>query len=90
MMLANSLSGKVIDQNSKVAMPYVTVSLLSTDSILLTGTITDEKGLFTIDVQKNASILCLTYKFGTYQEHKWRKVGDSDDSRSGEGGGRGK
>ena len=61
MMLANSLSGKVIDQNSKVAIPYVTVSLLSTDSILLTGTITDEKGLFTIDVQKNASILCLSY-----------------------------
>lgn len=32
----------------------------------------------------------LTYRFGTYQEHKYRKVGSSDDDRLGSGGGRGK
>lgn len=45
-----SLTGRVLDADSESAMEYATISIYHTsDSSLITGTITDEGGIFTVD-----------------------------------------
>ncbi|MBQ6765154.1 MAG: TonB-dependent receptor [Paludibacteraceae bacterium] len=46
---AETLSGSVINQRGE-AMPFVTVSVLTLDSTLLTGAITDDEGKYEIDL----------------------------------------
>ena len=46
---AETIKGSVIDSKGD-AMPFVTISVLSTDSTLITGAITDEKGRYEINL----------------------------------------
>lgn len=46
---AETIKGSVIDSKGD-AMPFVTISVLSTDSTLITGAITDEKGRYEISL----------------------------------------
>lgn len=43
-IMATNISGRVVEAKSGAPMPYVTISLMTTDSTLIDGTITDEKG----------------------------------------------
>lgn len=43
-MMATDINGRVVEANSGAPMPYVTISIMSKDSLLLDGTITNEKG----------------------------------------------
>ena len=54
-----SVNGHVIDANSEEALPFVNVTLLSVkDSTLIDGTVTDEKGNFSIKgVKANGSFI---------------------------------
>ena len=51
---AKNISGSVINQRGE-AMPFVTISVLTQDSILLTGAITDEAGKYMIEVTNEQS-----------------------------------
>ncbi len=51
---AKNLSGSVINQRGE-AMPFVTISVLTEDSTLLTGAITDEAGKYMIEVTNGQS-----------------------------------
>ena len=46
---AETIQGKVTNSNGE-AMPFVTISVLSQDSILITGAITDDEGRYEIDL----------------------------------------
>lgn len=52
---AEETSGRVTDTNGE-GIPFATISILSPDSTLLTGAITDEKGDYRIDVPAGAII----------------------------------
>ena len=49
---AETIKGNVIDSRGE-AMPFVTISVMAQDSILLTGAITDEKGEYQVEVQSD-------------------------------------
>ena len=53
---AETLKGSVIDQSGH-AMPFVTISVLSEDSTLLTGAITNEKGEYSLQVSEKNYII---------------------------------
>ena len=53
---AGNISGRVEDVAGN-PLSFVTISLLSSDSVLITGTITDDNGVFSIELPKQASIL---------------------------------
>ena len=57
---AETVKGTVIDSRGE-AMPFVTISVLAQDSTLLTGTITDEKGEYAIDIAEPNYILQASY-----------------------------
>ena len=57
---AETIHGTVIDSRGQ-AMPFVTISVLSTDSTLLTGTITNDDGSYTVEVQAKDYILQASY-----------------------------
>ena len=57
---AGTVKGKVLDSRGE-AMPFVTISVLAQDSTLLTGTITDEKGEYAVDVTAENYILQASY-----------------------------
>ena len=48
MVSAENVKGKVTDAQGN-PMPFVTISVLAQDSTLLTGTITDEQGKYTVE-----------------------------------------
>ena len=56
-----TLSGFVKEQSSHNAIPYATVSLLRADSSLVTGSITDEKGAYTLSISAGTYILQVSY-----------------------------
>lgn len=43
-VMATNISGRVVEANSNAPMPFVTISIMNEDSVLLDGAITDEKG----------------------------------------------
>ena len=51
-----TLHGSVIDSHGE-AMPFVTISILTQDSALLTGTITDDKGEYAIELQNTQAVI---------------------------------
>ena len=51
---AETIKGSVISQNGE-PMPFVTISVLTTDSALITGAITDEKGEYEIEITNRQS-----------------------------------
>ena len=53
---AEIIKGNVIDTKG-AAMPFVTISVLSQDSTLLTGAITDDNGAYEVEVTKSKYIL---------------------------------
>ena len=53
---AEIIKGSVIDTKG-AAMPFVTISVLSQDSTLLTGAITDDNGAYEVEVTKSKYIL---------------------------------
>lgn len=56
-----SLTGFVKERNGNGAIPYATVSLLATDSTLVTGAISDEKGAYTLSADEGTYILKVSY-----------------------------
>ena len=48
-MMATNISGRVVETGSGAPMPYVTISIMNEDSLLLDGAITDEKGDFSLE-----------------------------------------
>ena len=56
------LKGTLVDADTQTPMEYATVSLLHpTDSALVTGNITDAKGVFTIEAQAGKYLLRIEY-----------------------------
>lgn len=55
-MHAKTITGTVINDKGE-SMPFVTISVLATDSALLTGTITNEQGKYAVEVNQSAYIL---------------------------------
>ena len=53
---AEVVTGHVTDEKG-LPIPYVTISVMSTDSTLLTGAITNEKGEYTLDINARAYIV---------------------------------
>ena len=51
---AETITGKVTNRQGE-AMPFVTVSVLSKDSALLTGAITDENGRYSVEIKSSQS-----------------------------------
>ena len=51
---AETITGKVTNRRGE-AMPFVTVSVLSRDSVLVTGAITDENGRYSVEVKSSKS-----------------------------------
>lgn len=57
---AEIIKGSVIDADGK-AMPFVTISVLTQDSSLLTGAITDDNGAYAVEVNANRYIIQASY-----------------------------
>ena len=47
---AETIKGNVIDANGE-AMPFVTISVLTQDSTLITGAITDDNGNYAVSIE---------------------------------------
>jgi hypothetical protein len=63
----NKISGKLIDEVENIPLPGATVTLSSAkDSTFISGTVTDIKGLFSIDAKSGSYIL--SFKFIGYSE----------------------
>ena len=60
----SSIKGKVIDENES-PLPYVSVAVYQDDKII-TGTITNDEGVFTLKVQQSDEELRLTFDFIGY------------------------
>ena len=60
----SSIKGKVIDENES-PLPYVSVAVYHDDKII-TGTITNDEGVFTLKVQQSDEELRLTFDFIGY------------------------
>ncbi len=56
-----TVTGNVKERNGSGAVPYATVLLLQTDSTLVTGAITDEKGCYTLTAAEGNYILKISY-----------------------------
>ncbi|WP_298757337.1 TonB-dependent receptor [uncultured Psychroserpens sp.] len=67
-----TISGTVIDAEDKAPLEYATVSFFSkTENKIITGGITDNKGIFKIEVPSgtyNVSVEYLSYKTKTYED----------------------
>ncbi len=57
---AETIKGSVIDSKGE-PMPFVTISVLSQDSTLLTGAITDDDGKYAIDTDARTYIILASY-----------------------------
>ncbi len=49
-IIAAEMNGRVIEAKTGLAMPYVTISVMNEDSILLDGAITDENGVWRVSL----------------------------------------
>jgi len=59
-LLSAPLVGRIIDYSNN-PIPCATVAVFSVDSILLTGTISDENGIYTVDLPDDAVWLSVSY-----------------------------
>lgn len=57
---AGIIKGHVVSSEGE-AMPFVTISVMAPDSALLTGTITDEQGEYSVEVDASKYIIQASY-----------------------------
>lgn len=61
-LCSQTINGKVIDGNTKEPLPFVNVLNLNVnDSTLITGTVTDNNGLFTLSLSQMKSFLRISF-----------------------------
>ncbi len=68
------LKGKVTDEND-LTLPYVSVAVYQ-DNKIITGTITNDDGVFTLKVQRSDKEICLTFDFVGYVKEEMRLIPD--------------
>lgn len=68
------IKGKVTDEND-LALPYVSVAVYQ-DNKIITGTITNDDGVFTLKVQRSDKEICLTFDFVGYVREEMRLIPD--------------
>ena len=68
------IKGKVTDEND-LALPYVSVAVYQ-DNKIITGTITNDDGVFTLKVQRSDKEICLTFDFVGYVKEEIRLIPD--------------
>ena len=68
------IKGKVTDEND-LALPYVSVAVYQ-DNRIITGTITNDDGVFTLKVQRSDKEICLTFDFVGYVKEEMRLIPD--------------
>ena len=67
----SSIKGKVIDEND-APLPYVSVAVYQDDKII-TGTITNDDGVFTLKVQQSDKEIRLAFDFVGYIKEEIKK-----------------
>lgn len=68
------IKGKVTDEND-LALPYVSVAVYQ-DNRIITGSITNDDGVFTLKVQRSDKEICLTFDFVGYVKEEMRLIPD--------------
>lgn len=68
------IKGKVTDEND-LTLPYVSVAVYQ-DNKIITGTITNDDGVFTLKVQRSDKEICLTFDFVGYVKEEMRLIPD--------------
>ena len=68
----STIIGKVIDENDE-PIPYVSVAVYNSEK-LITGTITNDNGMFTLKVEQYEKELCLVIEFVGYIKEKIKVV----------------
>ena len=68
------IKGKITDEND-LALPYVSVAVYQ-DNKIITGTITNDDGVFTLKVQRSDKEICLTFDFVGYVKEEMRLIPD--------------
>ena len=68
------IKGKITDEND-LALPYVSVAVYQ-DNKIITGTITNDDGVFTLKVQRSDKEICLTFDFVGYVREEMRLIPD--------------
>ena len=68
------IKGKVTDEND-LALPYVSIAVYQ-DNKIITGTITNDDGVFTLKVQRSDKEICLTFDFVGYVKEEMRLIPD--------------
>ena len=68
------IKGKVTDEND-LTLPYVSVAVYQ-DNKIITGTITNDDGVFTLKVQRSDKEICLTFDFVGYVREEMRLIPD--------------
>lgn len=64
---AETLTGRVVDAASGAGISYATITLMASDSTLLTGAITDEDGRYTLDYTRAGEDMLLSASFVGYK-----------------------
>ncbi|MFO7863536.1 MAG: TonB-dependent receptor [Salinivirgaceae bacterium] len=79
-MIKKGIMGRVIDAQTENPVEYANVALFSSsDSTLVNGTVSNEKGFFKIDNVENGTYN-MRIKFIGYQSHRLNKITISDDN----------
>ena len=68
------IKGKVTDEND-LTLPYVSVAVYQ-DNRIITGSITNDDGVFTLKVQQSDKEICLTFDFVGYVKEEMRLIPD--------------
>lgn len=68
------IKGKVTDEND-LTLPYVSVAVYQ-DNKIITGSITNDDGVFTLKVQRSDKEICITFDFVGYVKEEMRLIPD--------------
>ena len=68
------IKGKVTDEND-LTLPYVSVAVYQ-DNRIITGSITNDDGVFTLKVQRSDKEICLIFDFVGYVKEEMRLIPD--------------
>ena len=68
------IKGKVTDEND-LTLPYVSVAVYQ-DNRIITGSITNDDGVFTLKVQRSDKEICITFDFVGYVKEEMRLIPD--------------